>query len=171
MSDLVAVASRTRKGAEAFADAHEVPRGYGDYDAFLADDAVDVVYVCTPIGTHAEHARRALEAGKHVVRRPSFAPRAWLAAPDGPPAGSLSLAVLSRPASGRCAQGVLLFPNRDFWEAAFLWTSPKDRFLGGCARIRTLDRLLKSWLLRLNGDEPGSLGLAGSRAPGPHATS
>lgn len=36
-----------------------------DFDALLADD-VDIVYLCTPDGTHAELTSRALAAGKHV---------------------------------------------------------------------------------------------------------
>ena len=32
----------------------------------LRDDAIDVVYVATPIALHGEHGRRVLEAGKHL---------------------------------------------------------------------------------------------------------
>ena len=37
-----------------------------DAAAFFADPAMAVVYIATPISTHADYARRALEAGKHV---------------------------------------------------------------------------------------------------------
>lgn len=70
--DLVAVASRTSENAEAFAAAHEVPRAYGDYDELFAAKDVDVVYIGTPIATHAELARRALLAGKHVLVEKAF---------------------------------------------------------------------------------------------------
>ena len=70
--DRVAVASRHEQTAAAFAAAHEVPRWYGDVDALLAADDVDVVYLCTPIGTHADLARRALLAGKHVLVEKAF---------------------------------------------------------------------------------------------------
>ncbi len=70
--DLVAVASRSIENASAFAAEFEVPRAYGDYDALLEDDAVDVVYIGTPIGTHAGLARRALHAGKHVLVEKAF---------------------------------------------------------------------------------------------------
>ena len=70
--DLVAVASRTIENASAFAEEFEVPRAYGDYDALLDDDAVDVVYIATPIGTHADLAGRALQAGKHVLVEKAF---------------------------------------------------------------------------------------------------
>jgi predicted dehydrogenase len=70
--DLVAVASRTIENASEFAAEFEVPRAYGDYDALLEDDAVDVVYIGTPIGTHADLARGALHAGKHVLVEKAF---------------------------------------------------------------------------------------------------
>lgn len=70
--DLVAVASRTIEKASEFAAEFEVPRAYGDYDALLQDDEVDVVYIGTPIGTHATIARQALLAGKHVLVEKAF---------------------------------------------------------------------------------------------------
>src|SRR5439155_806010 len=39
----------------------------GDFDEMLADDSLEAVIVATPVVTHAELARRALEAGKHVL--------------------------------------------------------------------------------------------------------
>ena len=46
-------------------------RGTTDYGRVLADDEVDVVVIATPIATHFELARTALEAGKHVfVEKP-----------------------------------------------------------------------------------------------------
>jgi predicted dehydrogenase len=42
-----------------------------DVDELLADDAVDAVVVATPVPTHYDLAKRALEAGKHVfVEKP-----------------------------------------------------------------------------------------------------
>ena len=38
-----------------------------DYDAMLADAAVDVVGIYTPDHLHADHVIRALDAGKHVI--------------------------------------------------------------------------------------------------------
>jgi predicted dehydrogenase len=38
-----------------------------NFDEMLADDSVDAVVVATPVVTHAELAKRALEAGKHVL--------------------------------------------------------------------------------------------------------
>ncbi len=38
-----------------------------DYDELLADESIDTIAVFTPDALHAEHTRRALEAGKHVL--------------------------------------------------------------------------------------------------------
>jgi predicted dehydrogenase len=42
-------------------------RATTDYDELLADESLDAVVVATPVPTHAELARQALEAGKHVL--------------------------------------------------------------------------------------------------------
>jgi predicted dehydrogenase len=40
---------------------------YGDYDALLARDIVDAVYIALPNSLHADYAIRAARAGKHVM--------------------------------------------------------------------------------------------------------
>jgi len=63
---VVAVASRTRSGAEAMA--HEVgAAAYGSLPDLLANAGVDVVHICTPNSLHAEQTLLALEHGAHVV--------------------------------------------------------------------------------------------------------
>ena len=42
-------------------------RATTDFNELLADDALDAVVVATPVPTHAKLARRALQAGKHVL--------------------------------------------------------------------------------------------------------
>ncbi len=42
-------------------------RAYTSIDALCADDGIDVVYVATPHGLHAEHACAALAHGRHVL--------------------------------------------------------------------------------------------------------
>lgn len=64
---LVAVASRTREKAEAYARQHHIPRAYGSYEALLADPEIDVIYNPLPNHLHAEWTIRAVEAGKHVL--------------------------------------------------------------------------------------------------------
>lgn len=52
--------------AEAAARTFSVPRVFADLDEMLASDTVDAVTIVSPIGLHYEHAKKALEAGKHV---------------------------------------------------------------------------------------------------------
>jgi D-xylose 1-dehydrogenase (NADP+, D-xylono-1,5-lactone-forming) len=65
--DVVAVASRDQAHAEAYAREHGIPRAYGSYDALLADDDVEAVYISLPNSLHCEWSIHALEAGKHVL--------------------------------------------------------------------------------------------------------
>jgi predicted dehydrogenase len=71
--ELVGVASRDPHRAAAFAAEFEVPTAYQSYEQLFDDDGVDVVYIGTPISTHAEIAERALRAGKHVLVEKAFA--------------------------------------------------------------------------------------------------
>ena len=61
-----------RPGAlETLVSRYPATRGVTDYERVLSDGEVDVVAIATPIGTHFELARAALEAGKHVfVEKP-----------------------------------------------------------------------------------------------------
>ena len=50
-----------------FSSRYPDARVTGDFDAMLADDDLDAIVVATPVPTHHELAKRALEAGKHVL--------------------------------------------------------------------------------------------------------
>lgn len=63
---LVAVADVNMSSATAFAQKHETA-AYTDFNALLEDENIDVICLCTPNGTHAELALKALEYGKNVV--------------------------------------------------------------------------------------------------------
>jgi predicted dehydrogenase len=65
--ELVAVGSRTRDSAAAFARELDVPRAHGSYEALFADREVDVVYIATPHPSHAHWAVLAARAKKHVL--------------------------------------------------------------------------------------------------------
>jgi predicted dehydrogenase len=84
--EVVAVASRDKARAEAYARDHGIPRAHGGYEALLADDGVDAVYVSLPNSLHVDWSLQALEAGKHVLcekplaRRPEEVERAFDAA-------------------------------------------------------------------------------------------
>ncbi len=71
--DLVAVGSRGKARADAFAAEFEIPRAHASYEALVADPDVDIVYVSTPHPMHAGNAVLALEAGKHVLVEKPFA--------------------------------------------------------------------------------------------------
>jgi xylose dehydrogenase (NAD/NADP) len=64
---LTAVASRNKQTAEAYAQKWEIPVSFGSYEAMLASDQVDAVYISLPNHLHAEWSIRALQAGKHVL--------------------------------------------------------------------------------------------------------
>jgi len=65
--DLVAVSSRDRARADAYASKWEIPRAYGSYEALLADPEIEAVYISLPNNLHCEWSINALEAGKHVL--------------------------------------------------------------------------------------------------------
>src|ERR671914_2417944 len=65
--DVVAVASRDPARAEEYAREQGIERSYGSYEALLADDEVDAVYISLPNSMHVEWSIRALGAGKHVL--------------------------------------------------------------------------------------------------------
>ncbi|MEP9382601.1 Gfo/Idh/MocA family oxidoreductase [Nocardioides sp. KR10-350] len=69
-AQLTAVGSRRVERAREFAAAYDhygLARAHGSYEELVADPDVDVVYVASPHSHHLEHARLALEAGKHVL--------------------------------------------------------------------------------------------------------
>lgn len=71
-AELVAVGSRTRETAAAFAAEFKVPRAHGSYEALAADPGVDVVYVATPHPLHHANTLLCLKAGKAVLCEKPF---------------------------------------------------------------------------------------------------
>ena len=72
-AELVAVGSRDRARAAAFARAGAAARAHGSYEELVSDAGVDVVYVATPNSHHRDHCRLALAAGKPVLCEKPFA--------------------------------------------------------------------------------------------------
>jgi predicted dehydrogenase len=65
--EVVAIASREEGRARSAAEALDIPRAHGSYEALLEDPAVDAVYIPLPNHLHADWTIRAAEAGKHVL--------------------------------------------------------------------------------------------------------
>jgi len=66
-AEIVAVGSRDRRRAAAFAGEFGVRNAYGSYEEMLADPAVDAVYIGTPHAFHHDQTLLCLRAGKHVL--------------------------------------------------------------------------------------------------------
>jgi predicted dehydrogenase len=64
---ITAVGSRSLDRAQAFAVGFGIQRAHGSYEALVADDDVDIVYIAAPHSEHAYLAQLAIAAGKHVL--------------------------------------------------------------------------------------------------------
>lgn len=64
---LSAVASRDLGKAKDVAERFGAPHAFGSYEALLASDSVDGVYIPLPTSQHVEWSIKAAEAGKHVL--------------------------------------------------------------------------------------------------------
>jgi predicted dehydrogenase len=64
---LIAVASRSKERAAAFAGRFEVEAVHDSYEALVANPEVDVVYVAAPASEHVALGLLAIAAGKHVL--------------------------------------------------------------------------------------------------------
>src|ERR1044071_5923508 len=65
--EIVAVAGSTEESGRRKAEQLGARRGYGNYEALIADSDVDVVHVATPNHLHYPIISAALAKGKHVV--------------------------------------------------------------------------------------------------------
>jgi predicted dehydrogenase len=62
-----AIASRDAQKARALADVVGAPLSFGSYEALLASEEIDGVYIPLPTSQHVEWAVKAADAGKHVL--------------------------------------------------------------------------------------------------------
>ena len=62
-----AVASRDRSKAQAFAELFTIPTVHDSYEALLADDSIDAVYIATIHPAHLQWVTAAAAAGKHTL--------------------------------------------------------------------------------------------------------
>ena len=66
-SELIAIASRSKDKAEAYARENRIPHVYGSYDSLISDPEIDVVYIPLPNTMHCEWTVHAAQSGKHVL--------------------------------------------------------------------------------------------------------
>jgi predicted dehydrogenase len=70
--ECVAVYSRKEETATRLSEKFKIEKQYTDYEAFLMDDNVDVIYIALPNSLHFEYALKALKKGKHVICEKPF---------------------------------------------------------------------------------------------------
>lgn len=70
--EVAAVAARDPHRAAAFASKHSIPTVHPSYEALLADDSLDAVYVPLPNALHGRWTIAALDAGHHVLCEKPF---------------------------------------------------------------------------------------------------
>ncbi len=71
--ELIAVASRSKEKAEAYAREWEIPISFGSYQEMLDSGQVDAAYISLPNHLHAEWSIKAMQAGLHVLCEKPFA--------------------------------------------------------------------------------------------------
>ena len=71
-AEVIAVASRDEKKAQAYADQYGIAKAYGSYEALVQDSAVDAVYIATPQQVHYEHIMLCIAHHKHVLCEKPF---------------------------------------------------------------------------------------------------
>lgn len=65
--NITAIASRNETQAQETAKMLQIPKAYDSYEALLADEEIDAVYIPLPNHLHVPWAIKALEANKHVL--------------------------------------------------------------------------------------------------------
>jgi predicted dehydrogenase len=71
-AELLAVGSRNRESAAAFAERYGIERQFVGYDAVVQDPDVDIVYIGTPGVYHRRDISLCLNGGKHVLCEKAF---------------------------------------------------------------------------------------------------
>jgi len=123
-ANLAALISGTPEKLVRIGEQYGVPAsaryGYDDWDRIRNDPRIDIIYVITPVGTHADFAIESLRAGKHVFVEKTMA--------ESPARAS---AMLDAAAKARRTLGV----------AYRVWHDPANRLLMDLSRRGELGRL------------------------------
>jgi predicted dehydrogenase len=135
--DVVAIASRDGRRARRIAELLSIPFAHASYDALLADDGVDAVYIPLPNDMHAEWTIAAARAGKHVLCEKPLA---------------LTAADAQRMADVCAAEGVTLMEGF-MYRLHPSWVAVRELVASG--RIGDL-QAVDSWFSYFN-DDPGDI--------------
>lgn len=73
---LVAVYSRNEETGNSLASEYAASKVYTDMDAFLEDEDINFIYIASPNLLHYPQAKKALQAGKHVILEKPFCTKA-----------------------------------------------------------------------------------------------
>ncbi|CAN5510945.1 Gfo/Idh/MocA family oxidoreductase [soil metagenome] len=65
--EVVAICDFDEAFAKSKADSLGIEKSYGDFDQMLENEEIECVHICTPNFLHYPMAKKALQAGKHVV--------------------------------------------------------------------------------------------------------
>jgi predicted dehydrogenase len=106
---------------------HPGVQAVGSVDDVLSPD-VDLVVVASPSGLHAEHARRVLDAGRHVVL-------------DKPPAATADEFAGLVEQAERVDRQLIVFHNRR-WDSDYLTL---QTVLGGLGRVHRFETRMERW--------------------------
>lgn len=72
MTELHAVASRSKEKAIKFKEKHNAVKAYGSYEELYNDEEIDIVYVATPMAMHFQNMLDIIDSGKHILCEKSF---------------------------------------------------------------------------------------------------
>ena len=65
--EIISVYNHRKESLEKFVEEHGLKQSTTNYDEFLSNEKIDVVYIATPNSTHYDYALKALENKKHVL--------------------------------------------------------------------------------------------------------
>ena len=126
-----AIASRDLAKAQAEANLLGIPKAFGSYEALLADNDIDAVYIPLPNHLHVPWSIKALEAGKHVLCEK----------PIGLNAGEVNALVgASRQHPRLKIMEALMYRHHPQWQMARKLTSD-----GGIGALRTIQSFFSYW--------------------------
>ncbi len=66
-SELYAVAGRSEQNLKTFAEQYGIENTFNDYDALIADEQVDIIYIALPNHLHHDFIVKAAEQGKAIL--------------------------------------------------------------------------------------------------------